>query len=308
MNKVSIIIPVYKVEMYLSRCLESIINQIYTEWEAILIDDCSPDKSGEICDEYAEKDGRFRVVHLEASIGASACRNHGLMLATGYYVTFVDADDYVTEKYLRTLVKDLESNDADICQCSFYHVVNGEIQEDVKKIGATAYPVDVYTGEEAFGHCYGDGDVNLFSFLRWNKIFKKEILDGVQFKGIGCEDAIFISEAFLKARKVSHSDKRRYYYCRHDESDARETKNDVRDMIKSHILAYREVVKVCEGESQYSQALSQAMLGKWYASAIKHRALDGDFRKMLKEDNLKYKLSKNKRLSFFRRLALKVMG
>ena len=100
MKKVSIIIPVYKVEMYISRCLDSILNQIYTEWEAILIDDCSPDKSGEICDEYAKKDSRFKVIHREKNGGASAARNQGLEIATGEYIAFIDSDDYVTEKYL----------------------------------------------------------------------------------------------------------------------------------------------------------------------------------------------------------------
>ena len=286
MKKISIIIPVYKVEMYLARCLDSILNQIYTEWEAILIDDCSPDKSGAICDEYAQKDNRFKVIHCEKNGGASVARNKGLAAATGDYIAFIDSDDYVTEKYLRTLVKDLENNDADISQCSFYHVVNGEIEENVKKIGETVYPVDVYTGEEAFGHCYGDGDGNLFNFLLWNKLFKKEVLDGIRFvEGVRCEDVIFISEAYLRVKKIARSDKRRYYYCRHDDSVMGEMQKDKKDMIKSHVLAYHEVAKVCERYAKYSQSLSQAMLGKWYASAIKHKALDEDLRKILKEDN-----------------------
>ena len=177
MKKVSIIIPVYKVEMYLARCLDSILNQIYTEWEAILIDDCSPDKSGEICDEYAKKDERFKVIHHEKNGGLSVARNSGLEIATGDYIAFIDSDDYVTEKYLRTLVKDLEKNEADISQCNFYHVVNGEIEENVKQIGSTVYPVDVYSGEEAFGHCYGEGNSNLFNAMVWNKLFKKETIE-----------------------------------------------------------------------------------------------------------------------------------
>ncbi len=309
MKKVSIIIPVYKVEMYLARCLDSILNQIYTEWEAILIDDCSPDKSGVICDEYAKKDDRIKVIHREKNGGASAARNLGLEAATGDYIAFIDSDDYVTEKYLRTLVKDLEKNDADISQCSFYHVVNGEIEEDVKKIGETVYPVDVYTGEEAFGHCYGDGNVDLFNFLLWNKLFKREVVGGLRFvEGLRCEDAIFISEVFLKAKRISRSDKRRYYYCRHDDSVMGKKEKDIKDMVISHVLAYREVAKICEGYTPYSQKLAQAMLGKWYASAIKRKALGEELKAMLKEDNKRYKLSKNKKLSFLRRLALKLKG
>lgn len=309
MKKVSIIIPVYNVEMYLPRCLDSILNQIYTEWEAILIDDCSPDKSGEICDEYVKKDERFKVIHREKNGGASAARNRGLDVASGDYIAFIDSDDYVTEKYLRTLVKDLETNDADICQCSFYHVVNGEVQEDVKKIGSTAYPVDVYTGEEAFGHSYGDGNVDLFNFLLWTKLFKKETVEGIRFKeGLRCEDVIFISEAYLKANKIARSDKRRYYYCRHDDSVMGKMQKDVKDMIRSHILAYREVAKTCDNYTKRSQTLAQAMLGKWYVSAVKHKALDGELKAMIKEDNKKYNFSKNKKIPFIKRVVLKFKG
>ena len=309
MKKVSIIIPVYKVEMYLARCLDSILNQIYTEWEAILIDDCSPDKSGKICDEYAKKDERFKVIHCEKNGGVSAARNRGLEVATGDYIAFIDSDDYVTEKYLRTLVKDLENNDADISQCGFYHVVNGEIEENVKQISATVYPVDVYSGEEVFRSSYGDGNASLFNFLLWTKLFKKEIVDGIQFKeGLRCEDVIFTSEAYLRAEKIARSDKRRYYYCRHDDSDMDEIQKDKKDMIKSHILAYREVTKVCERYKEYSQILSQAMLGKWYVSAIKHKALDDDMKRIFKEDNRKYKFFKNKRIPFVKRLAIKLKG
>lgn len=293
--------------MYLARCLDSILNQIYTEWEAILIDDCSPDKSGEICDEYAKKDDRFKVIHCEKNGGASVARNKGLEIATGDYISFIDSDDYVTEKYLRTLVKDLEKNDADISQCSFYHVVNGEIEEDVKQIGSTVYPVDVYNGEDAFNFSYGEGNPDLFNFLLWSKLFKREIVDGIKFKeGLRCEDVIFISEAYLKTNKIVRSEKRRYYYCRHDDSVMGEMQKDVKDMIRSHILAYREVVKTCEKYSKHSQILSQAMLGRWYVSAIKHKALDDKFKVMLKEDNKVYQFSKNKKIPFAKRLVLKM--
>ena len=309
MKKVSIIIPVYKVEMYLARCLDSILNQIYTEWEAILIDDCSPDKSGEICDEYAKKDERFKVIHCEKNGGASAARNRGLDVASGDYIAFIDSDDYVTEKYLRTLVRDLENNDADISQCGFYHVVNGEIEENVKLIGATVYPVDVYLGAEAFDHSYGAGNRDLFNFLLWTKLFKKETVEGIRFKeGLRCEDVIFISEAYLKANKIARSDKRRYYYCRHDDSVMGKMQKDVKDMIRSHILAYREVAKTCDNYTKRSQTLSQAMLGKWYVSAVKHKALDGELKAMIKEDNKKYNFSKNKKIPFIKRVVLKLKG
>ena len=89
---ISVIVPVYKVEKYIRCCLDSIVTQTFADWECILIDDGSPDNSGKICDEYAEKDGRFRVIH-QKNAGVSAARNAGLNVAKGAWITFVDSDD-----------------------------------------------------------------------------------------------------------------------------------------------------------------------------------------------------------------------
>ena len=111
--KISIIVPVYKVEKYLRRCLDSIVAQTFTDWECILIDDGSPDNSGKICDEYAEKDGRFRVIHQE-NAGVSAARNAGLEVIKGKYCMFVDSDDTLKDNSLLKIVNVLNDNKADI--------------------------------------------------------------------------------------------------------------------------------------------------------------------------------------------------
>lgn len=100
MPKISIIVPVYKVEKYLHRCLDSIVAQNFTDWECILVDDGSPDGSGKICDEYAEKDGRFKVFHQENQ-RVSAARNKGLDNAKGEWIGFVDSDDWVSKDYFQ---------------------------------------------------------------------------------------------------------------------------------------------------------------------------------------------------------------
>ena len=116
--KISIIVPVYKVEQYLRRCLDSIAAQTFTDWECILIDDGSPDASGKICDEYAECDGRFRVIHQENK-GVSAARNAGLDAAQGEWIGFVDSDDWVEKEYLSDLYTGfLGSPSADISICN----------------------------------------------------------------------------------------------------------------------------------------------------------------------------------------------
>ena len=115
---ISIIVPVYKAESYLHRCIDSILAQTFTDWELLLIDDGSPDRSGEICDEYAEKDKRIRVFHKENG-GVSSARNWGLDNVRGEYVTFVDADDKLDADALNVCMTEIETNDLDILQFSF---------------------------------------------------------------------------------------------------------------------------------------------------------------------------------------------
>lgn len=116
--KVSIIVPVYKAEQYLHRCIDSILAQTFTDWELLLVDDGSPDRSGEICDEYAKKDKRIRVFHKENG-GVSSARNLGLEKVQGEYVTFVDADDWIDADALNVCMTEIETNDLDVLQFSF---------------------------------------------------------------------------------------------------------------------------------------------------------------------------------------------
>lgn len=114
MPTISVIIPVYMTAAYLPRCIDSVLSQTYTDFELILVDDGSPDKSGEICDEYAKKHSRIRVIH-QTNSGVSAARNRGLEMATGSYAVFIDSDDWVDENYLLAISK----SDADFVAHSF---------------------------------------------------------------------------------------------------------------------------------------------------------------------------------------------
>ena len=116
MPLVSIIVPVYKAEQWLHRCVDSILAQTMTDFELLLIDDGSPDKSGEICDEYASKDSRIKVIHQENK-GSVGARNAGLAIAQGKYLAFVDSDDYVRENMLSAMVAVAERDNLDIVWC-----------------------------------------------------------------------------------------------------------------------------------------------------------------------------------------------
>lgn len=112
-NIVSVIIPVYKTEKFLKRCLDSILAQTYRDFEAILIDDGSPDRCGTICDAYAAKDKRLRVIH-QTNQGLSAARNAGLNICRGEYIAFVDSDDYVAPEFLQVTIEKLRNARADM--------------------------------------------------------------------------------------------------------------------------------------------------------------------------------------------------
>ena len=125
---ISIIIPIYDVQCYLRKCIDSVINQTYKNLEIILVDDESPDNCGEICEEYAKKDNRIKVIHKKNG-GLSSARNAGLDVCTGEYVSFIDSDDFVEETYIEELCNMIEKNEADISMANRYKVQDDKIEE-----------------------------------------------------------------------------------------------------------------------------------------------------------------------------------
>lgn len=131
MPKISVIVPVYKAEAYLHRCVDSILAQTFTDWELLLIDDGSPDRSGEICDEYAKKDSRIRVIHKENG-GVSSARQRGLDESIGEYTIHADPDDWVEPTMLAEMYQKAKDEDADIVMTDFFQN-NGHSQEYIKQ-------------------------------------------------------------------------------------------------------------------------------------------------------------------------------
>ena len=193
---ISIIVPVYKVEKYLNRCLDSILAQTFTDWECILIDDGSPDNSGKICDEYAKKDERFVVIHHE-NAGVSAARNAGLDIAKGEYITFVDSDDWVENSFLQEQYSDIVSDDYDVCICGFVgkgKVINRELSViEAKK--------NLFTPKGFLG-------------FPWSKIINRQKILGLRFDPsiTYCEDTDFFYRLFSKCNKILWTNKPLYYY------------------------------------------------------------------------------------------------
>lgn len=205
MPLVSVIVPVYKVEYVVKNCIESILNQIFTDFELILVDDGSPDNSGRICDEYAKKDDRVIVIHKENG-GLSDARNVGMEVATGEYVSFIDSDDYISLDFYETLLETIVDNDSDIVECGvvkFYE--NEKFDEYNDDLKVTNYDtVDALDGLIS---------ENPFKQHVWNKLYKSNIaLDIPYAVGKLNEDEFWTYQIFGKAKKVTRINKTMYYY------------------------------------------------------------------------------------------------
>ncbi len=218
--KVSVIIPVYNVEQYLDRCINSIIHQTYANLEIILVDDGSTDTSGYMCDEWKQKDSRISIIHKE-NAGLGFARNSGLEIITGDYVSFVDSDDYIKLDAYEKLIKRLKESNADVCYFGCDYDDHGDIT-----VGSQKFPLEVYDKKQidelllpiSFGKSiqkkadkYGIGSVccgiyrsRLFSNLGLRFGSEREVL---------CEDILFTSELLTSVESVAFVNENFYYYC-----------------------------------------------------------------------------------------------
>lgn len=187
---VSIITPVYKVEKYIDRCIQSIITQKYKNFELILIDDGSPERCGLICDEYSRKDQRIRVIHKQNG-GVSAARNNGLDVARGEYIAFVDSDDFVAPEFLELPIKSMLASGADMAVFN----VGSSGKKNNKVIGWNI-PSDNLSSKQLKGRLMLGNDCQI-----WRKIYKRKVWDTVRFPvGKNYED-IYINASILEAAK-----------------------------------------------------------------------------------------------------------
>ena len=171
-NKISIIVPVYKVEQYLRQCIESIINQTYQNLEIILVDDGSPDNCPAICDEYAALDKRIKVIHKKNG-GLSDARNAGLEIATGDYIGFVDSDDWISQTMYEELINVAIDYGVQLSYCGFSYIENDIVLE--KKCFGNKRKV---SGREMLQDIFCKNGVNV---VVWNKLYDSKLLDSIRF-------------------------------------------------------------------------------------------------------------------------------
>lgn len=230
--RLSIIIPVYKVEQYLVSCLNSVSRQTFTDFEAILVDDHSPDHSGAICDEWSARDSRFRVIHNSTNKGLSEARNIGLNEAKGDFVAFVDSDDYVATD---TMAQNISLFDAhpqvDVIEfpVHVHHGAQNAYRFVPGKQSIVTY--DEWITNKGYLHCYA-----------WNKIYRRNLWADIRFpKDKLFEDVYTIPLVLQKSRYILQSNKGLYYYCSRKNSISNTiSPRGIGDLLHAHLQLYHQ--------------------------------------------------------------------
>ncbi len=204
-DQISVIVPVYKVEAYLDRCVQSVLNQTYKNLEIILVDDGSPDNCPAMCDAWAKRDPRIRVIHKQNG-GLSDARNAGMAVAAGEFISFIDSDDWIASEMLERLVQAIERDDSDIAACA------------VEMVWEDGRPRELLTVRENCVLERGEAQMALLkeTLLKqpvWYKLYRKNTICGIPFEvGKVHEDVFWSYQAIGNARRVSLVDYIGYYY------------------------------------------------------------------------------------------------
>lgn len=257
---ISIILPVYNAKAYLHRCMDSIIAQTYRNWELLLVDDGSTDGSDKIGDEYAQRDGRIRVIH-QPNGGVSAARNRGLLLAQGEYILFVDSDDYMLPEMCETMVRTLEREQADCVVCGTTETGGGYWRPAMNRN---------YTLEELKADMPALLPTELLA-PPWNKIYKKEKIQQLfrEDTSFG-EDLIFVLNYLENCRKITFITDSPFYHEKGNESSL---------VVKIHPTRLLDIEKGLEAVRTFSK---QPLYSKYF------RDLTVYARQLLMTDTLGY--------------------
>ncbi len=206
MDLISVIVPVYKVEKYLRRCVDSILVQTYTNLEIILVDDGSPDNCPAICDEYAKKESRIKVIH-KPNGGLSSARNAGLDAANGKYIGFVDSDDYIASNMYEVLYRLVTENKSQMAVCNCFFV------DEFDNVLFRQSPLkdETVSGIEAVRHLQEKNGINFITC--WNRIYERDLFSSIRFPlNKLCEDNYIAHSLYHKCQRVSFTGEQLYYY------------------------------------------------------------------------------------------------
>ncbi|MCR6110887.1 glycosyltransferase [Bacillus sp. A301a_S52] len=206
MPKISLSVAVYNLEDYLPKCIESILNQTFGDFELLLINDGSTDRSGKICDKYAAKDKRVKVIHQQ-NVGLSQVRNVALEHSTGDYIGFVDGDDWIAPTMLETLYMLCHEHDAPISMCPYLSV---DEQGQPLNQPPDSKRIEMMSNKDALKRTYEN---KLTGYVLWNKLFKRSLFEGVNFPAKrDFQDASVLYQLLHKAKKVIYIENPLYFY------------------------------------------------------------------------------------------------
>lgn len=207
---ISVIVPIYKVEDYLDRCIKSIVEQTYSNLEIILVDDGSPDQCPKLCDEWATKDQRIKVIHKKNG-GLSDARNAGMKVMTGDYISYIDSDDWIAKDMYERMLEYIKKEQADICECDFVRT-SRKVKNTSKKQDEQIISLDKEKALQAVVE-------EKIQPVVWNKLYRKEIVNTLCFEvGKYNEDEFFTYKAIEKADKIVKISYVGYYYFFREDS------------------------------------------------------------------------------------------
>lgn len=282
---ISVIVPIYNVDKYLNKCIQSIVNQTYKKLEIILVDDGSTDRSSIICDEWKKKDNRIKVIHQQNK-GAGFARNVALDLANGDFITFVDSDDYISPIFCEYLLSLFEEN-VDIVECEYIDVYSNEMEiNDAIEVKVEMFDV-INAMRKHISDCY-------FKQIIWNKLYRANIVKNIYFpidKKI--DDEFWTYRVIGNSRKLVHSSKKLYAYRQQNSSVMHSI--DIKTRIqgidaKIERLAYiKKFFPELEIEGYLSLAYSTLYIGQilLHDAAKENKGLIVDLQSIFKNNNIK---------------------
>lgn len=219
---VSVVIPIYNVEEYLENCIDSVLNQTYSNLEIILVNDGSPDGCGQICDEYAMQDNRIRVIHKENG-GLSDARNCGIEIALGRYITFIDSDDYIHARYIEILMYLAKKKNADIVVGDFVlFQVNNQCSDKVLR-ESDIQKAQILSAKHLYDNDFINGE-SMRLTVAWGKLYEKKLWDGINYPvGKIHEDTFTTYKLMERATRVVYLKEPIYYWRENPNSITRGT-------------------------------------------------------------------------------------
>jgi glycosyltransferase involved in cell wall biosynthesis len=289
--KISVIIAVYNIKDYLERCLDSVISQTYRMLEIILVDDGSTDESGAICDEYAARDQRIKVIHKENG-GLSEARNDGLAMATGDYIGFIDGDDYIEEEMYELMHAALTEYQAQVAICRYRCVGEGNrhsgpIQQGQTETGETK----VFTSLEAVDFCVCEDETIEIRNCVWSKLYTREAIHGFVFDKVRhAEDIMYTTKALCQAERIAYLDRVLYNYVV-DRPDSGMSKKPAIALLEVDVPIFKEQFAYLRSRGLHESADKAAYSFYrralyWYVSfkGEGHKPLAARVVKMLREE------------------------